>query len=398
MTPEAYSSRRWRGLLDVFWTAPLLSVPFAGLFGTIFGRGAQGYFQAYRIALVFALCVSLAIWGMKHFPPFGRIVNSGEMNAGTAVRISLMYTGAALLGSYAGSFLVNAFVMPGFMGTTRNLLLIGMFTLIFSAVFIGFSYAITYHKEAVEAARSEGELRLARRVQESFLLTEIPKRPGFDMHAINISSREVSGDFYDWVSEGEGRSLIAIADVSGKGFPAALLSSMLQAALRTQAGAIPRVPEIMGNLNRLVHRSGNFEQFATFFLARLDERSGILSFTNAGHNLPVLFRRDGSRELLSDGGLIVGMMEEPSYDEGTVRLEPGDRLVLYTDGITEAQNRQGAFFDEDRLYDLVESLPPELTSAEIAERILAGVRRFLDGQEAGDDMTLFVLRATVRTV
>jgi serine phosphatase RsbU (regulator of sigma subunit) len=381
-----------RSLIKVLWRTPLLAVPFAILFGTLFASGLSGYWLAYRIALVYALLISLATWAL-HFTPVTRWESGG---AADTVRITLAYTAAAFAGSYLATVLVGVWFFPPLIASVRFLILVGMFTLIFSAVFIGVSYAISFHRDAVSKARVDEEMKLARRVQESCLVYDIPPRPGFDIHAVNVSSREVSGDFYDWVSEGDGTFLLAIADVSGKGFAAALLSSMLQASLRTQAGSVPRVSEIMRNLNRLVHRNGGSSQFATLFLGRLDEKNGSLSFTNAGHNQPVLFRKGGGRELLSDGGLIVGITESPQYDEGLVRLEPGDRLVLYTDGITEAQNAAGDFFDEERLYQLVESIPPEVSARVAAEKILGGVNAFLEGQEAGDDMTLIVVRAVER--
>jgi sigma-B regulation protein RsbU (phosphoserine phosphatase) len=152
------------------------------------------------------------------------------------------------------------------------------------------------------------------------------------------------------------------------------------------------VAAILENINTLVYRSTSVHQFATFFLARLEEDTLRLDFSNAGHNHPVLFRRDGGRELLDRGGVVVGILEDARYEQDGRVLAPGDRLVLYTDGVTEAANPRGELFGEERLYALVDSLPVDLTSEQVTDRILQGVRTHLAGTDAGDDITLMVLR------
>jgi sigma-B regulation protein RsbU (phosphoserine phosphatase) len=212
------------------------------------------------------------------------------------------------------------------------------------------------------------------------------------VHAVNVSSKEVSGDFYDVVQGQGGSYLLAIADVAGKGVPAALLSSMLQASLRTQANSQESVAAILRNINTLVYRSTNVNQFATFFLARIDEATMRLTFSNAGHNFPVVFRRGGEQRMLERGGTVVGILEDAQFEEETLDLLPGDLAVLYTDGISEAANAEGELFGEERLYRLIVDLPRELNAREVTERILDGVREYLAGIEPGDDMTVMVLR------
>jgi sigma-B regulation protein RsbU (phosphoserine phosphatase) len=216
--------------------------------------------------------------------------------------------------------------------------------------------------------------------------------PRLEVHAVNVSSKEVSGDFYDVVPAGERAFLLAIADVAGKGVPAALLSSMLQASLRTQAHTHASVATILENINSLVYRSTAVNQFATFFLARIEEDAMRVTFSNAGHNFPILFRRDGSRVTLERGGTVVGILEAARFEEEAVELRPGDRVVLYTDGVNEAENEAGELYGDERLTALVAALPRELSAREVTERILEGVRDHLAGLEAGDDMTVLVLR------
>jgi sigma-B regulation protein RsbU (phosphoserine phosphatase) len=167
---------------------------------------------------------------------------------------------------------------------------------------------------------------------------------------------------------------------------------MLQASLRTQANTQPSVASILENINTLVYRSTAVNQFATFFLARVEEDTLRLTFSNAGHNFPVVFGKDGTRRMLERGGTVVGILESITFEEEAVTLVPGDRVVLYTDGINEAANEDGELYGEERLYALIASLPPELSAREITERLLEGVREFLDGMDAGDDMTVMVLR------
>jgi phosphoserine phosphatase RsbU/P len=247
-------------------------------------------------------------------------------------------------------------------------------------------------RDREQTARIEQELRLAQQIQRSFQMTEFPPLPRFDVHAVAIPSKEVGGDFYDLVPCGDGEFVVAIADVAGKGVPAALLSSMLQAALRTQAGSIRSVSEILRNINALVYRGTQVHQFATFFLARIHSRGLRVSFSNAGHNYPVILKRDGRQQTLERGGTVLGILEVIEFEEDEVTLSTGDRLVLYTDGLTEAEDPLGEMFGEERLYELLGTLPNHLSARETAERILEEYRRFLAGGDARDDTTLMVLR------
>jgi sigma-B regulation protein RsbU (phosphoserine phosphatase) len=298
----------------------------------------------------------------------------------------------AIAGSIIGALIVRATLVPAFLGSGRGVIIFLVFTLLFCALFMGLALASRFYRDSIERARAEGELNQARRIQRSFLITQFPTLPRLEVHALNLSSRQVSGDFYDVVPASDDAFLVAIADVAGKGVPAALLSSMLQASLRTQAHSIPSVAAIMGNINRMVYRSTTVQQFATFFLARVDERRMRLAFTNAGHNFPLVFRRGGERVTLERGGTVVGVLEDAAFDEGEMDLRAGDRVVMYTDGVSEAANAAGELFGEERLIALIDALPADLPARDVVDRILGGVRAFLDGVEAGDDITVMVLR------
>jgi sigma-B regulation protein RsbU (phosphoserine phosphatase) len=247
-------------------------------------------------------------------------------------------------------------------------------------------------RDREQVVRIEEEMRLARQIQRSFLLSEFPPTARFDVHALNIPSKEVGGGFYDLVPASDGVFLLAIADVAGKGVPAALLSSMLQASLRTQAASIGSVAEILRNINTLVYRATAVHQFATFFIARIEHDSMQMTFSNAGHNYPMVIRRGHEPVFLVRGGLVLGIQDGARYEEDRMRLDAGDLVVLFTDGISEAVSRAGEFYGETRLCDLVRSLPYGLSAREVSEQILVALREFLDGEEARDDMTLMVLR------
>lgn len=249
-------------------------------------------------------------------------------------------------------------------------------------------------RDRLQVARIEEEMNLARDIQRASLLSEFPAMPHCEMHALYLPSRHVGGDFYDVVRASDGSHLVAIADVSGKGMPAALLSAMLQASLRTQARSVTTLPEILRNINSLLYHSTGSHQFATFFLARVDGGRLTLSFSNAGHNWPVIVRRSGERVLLEKGGTILGILEGVDFEEAEVPLMPGDVMVLYTDGVSEATNAAGDLFGEDRLYALLERMPAGLSARDVAERLLDDVRTFLAGVDPQDDITLVVLRVT----
>ena len=246
-------------------------------------------------------------------------------------------------------------------------------------------------RDRLAVARMEEELHLAQKIQQTFLRTDFPPLPRCAVHAVNLPSRQVGGDYYDVVPCEDGSFLLAIADVAGKGVPAALLSSMLQAALRTQASGTTPVNAILRNVNALVYRSTAMQQFASFFLARVHEEGRRLTYCNAGHNWPVLLRANGDVLRLDQGGLLLGIMEDVVLEHATLALEPGDVLVLYTDGISEATNADGELFGELRVAEFVQALPRQLEARDIGERLLAEVELHLGSVEAQDDRTLVVL-------
>jgi serine phosphatase RsbU (regulator of sigma subunit)/anti-sigma regulatory factor (Ser/Thr protein kinase) len=249
------------------------------------------------------------------------------------------------------------------------------------------------YRDSLEKRVLEEELSVARRIQQQSLPKKLPQTPGFGLAALNAPSKFVGGDYYDTVELDSGRYLIAIADVAGKGVPAALLASMVQASIRTQALDRQPVGIIMGRLNRLVYEATPEDRFATCFLAEVSADGGRLSFSNAGHNYPILRSARGVCRSLDQGGIPLGIEPLHVYTGSETVLQPGDALLMYTDGITDARNRHGEDFGEERLMALVERLPERLSAEEIIRTVADEVSRFTDGAEQIDDITLVALKA-----
>jgi serine phosphatase RsbU (regulator of sigma subunit) len=258
-------------------------------------------------------------------------------------------------------------------------------------VAVGIRNASLY-KTALEKSLLEEDLAIARRIQESYLPETFPRWPCCDIHAANIPSRQVGGDYYDVIPAGSDRFFIAIADVSGKGVPASLLTAMLHASLHAYVVEGYGVAEVLTRVNRRVEESTSADQFITTFLALVDTTGRELRYSNAGHNPPLLLRSDGSCEWLTRGGLILGVHSEAEFEEVAVALHPGDRIVLYTDGITEARDAAGEEFGEERLVSLVRGLRPSVSAAEIVGAIQDAVARHEPAPESSDDRTVLVVK------
>jgi serine phosphatase RsbU (regulator of sigma subunit) len=248
-----------------------------------------------------------------------------------------------------------------------------------------------HHEERMATRLFEEEVATARRIQQQLLPETPPELPGWELSASNSPSRQVGGDYHDFLPLPNDRVGIAIADVSGKGVPAALLMSNLQAALRVRATAGHKVERVVCDVNREICRNTGQESFISFFLGDLDLEFGRLSYVNAGHNAPVLLRADGRVELLETGGLLLGVFPEATYERGEVELGPGDILAMYTDGVTEAWNDAGDMFSEERLFETLKMNAGQ-SVGELHGRILDDVRTFQAGRPPDDDLTLVLLK------
>ena len=251
-------------------------------------------------------------------------------------------------------------------------------------------------EEAILRAHLEGELETARKIQERLLPHEMPQFPGFEIAGTSIPSKQVGGDYFDFLDLGKGRLGIAIADVSGKGIPAALLMANLQASFHSQIMETKRVGDVATRINNMIVKSTDSNMFVTFFYGLLDRNQSIFTSTNAGHNPPVLWRVDKSIERLTEGGLVLGFLHDQKYAQQTTALNPGDILVLFTDGITEARApdkdmTEDKLFGEDRLIQVIKD-NASLPAREIQAAILQAVSAHTKNKPQDDDITLVIIK------
>lgn len=252
-------------------------------------------------------------------------------------------------------------------------------------------------KDALAKEALTLELATAREIQERLLPNSEPSLKGFEVTGASIPSREVGGDYFDFIIQDQDHVGIAIGDVSGKGMPAALLMSNLQASLHGQVIHPSSVSQVVGLVNDLLVASTDPHMFATFFYGQLDTAEGTFTSTNAGHNPPLILRTDGAMEYLKSGGLLLGMLPDQDYKQESVNLGPGDVVVLYTDGITEAvgpgidEDDVDAMFGEEALEEVVRA-SSHLPAVGIKEAILDAVSRHTEGVAQSDDITLVVIR------
>jgi len=233
------------------------------------------------------------------------------------------------------------------------------------------------------------EYEEAREIQQALMPKEIPQMPGLEISGSWRPARIVGGDYFDVFKFGASRLGLCIADVSGKGMPAALLMSNLQAVVKALAAENTSPKELVEKVNRLMSRNTTEAKFITLFYGLLDVDRKTLQYANAGHNAPVLTREDGVQVRLEQGGLIVGAFQESVYDQGEIDLRPGDRLVMFTDGLSEAVDRDGEEFGEERLAEASRS--NRQLSAEALHRCLLDRVTDFCGGEFEDDATVLVV-------
>ena len=251
---------------------------------------------------------------------------------------------------------------------------------------------VMLHENLIEKQRLETQLEVARQVQLALLPARDPQIDGFEISAYNFPTEEVSGDYYDWVRIYDDQIGMVIADVSGKGMPAALLMAFLRASLRaaTHIGYAPAVS--MSKVNYLLWESIERNQFVTAFYGIFDATNRTLAYSNAGHNPALVMEVDGSARFEERGGVPLGMFRDTRYYEYYLTIESGQMLVLYTDGLTEARSATEEEYGRDRLVESVRKCR-DLSAREMIDYIHRDLITWTDGQGADDDVTIFIIKA-----
>ncbi|MCI0330498.1 MAG: SpoIIE family protein phosphatase [candidate division Zixibacteria bacterium] len=254
-------------------------------------------------------------------------------------------------------------------------------------------HKVELQKAADRAERLSGDMEEARRIQESLFPKKLPATSGWEFAGLCRPARSVGGDYYDIFEVAPGKVLFALGDVSGKGLGPSLLMSSVHTAIRTRAASAWGEPlKLITELNRHLLASTPPETFVTLFLGVLDLSSGRLLYVNCAHPPPILMRSESWEPArLTEGGLILGILEGHEYRQGDYRINPGDVLVLFSDGVTEAANRQDEMFEEKGLLSLLDKVRG-LEAGAVLERTLAAVDGFAAQAEQADDISLVVIR------
>ncbi len=266
-----------------------------------------------------------------------------------------------------------------------------MLTMFTSLAASAIDFSMLYER-SMNQRRAESELELARKVVEGLLPGQFPEIEGFDFYGMTIPVREVGGDYFDFMDSITERTGIMVADVSGKGLAAALIMVTFRAYIHATIINELAMRSVMARVNRLIFQTTNGERFITTFYGLIDPESRRLLYINAGHNPPLLVRADGTSQLLEHSGFPLGIFEEARYSESVINFRPGDILLLYTDGVTEACSECEEIFSIERLEKVIREAS-DLSAKEICEAITDAVNQYAanyGGPE--DDLTVAVIK------
>ena len=248
-------------------------------------------------------------------------------------------------------------------------------------------------EEQLEALNHD--LDMAARIQQKILHQEFPVFPDddrFDIFANMIAAKHVGGDFYDFFKFDDDRMVFFIGDVAGKGMPAAIYMAVCRTMLKAIGSEVADPAECIEKVNNMLIPESDISTFVTVFYGVLDLKTGELSYCNGGHNLPYIQTKDGEvKELDNVGGLLLGKFEGAPYDMTTVQLNPGDTVVTFTDGVTEAEDERDGFFDEERLISYLEKHPAKSLEL-LVKGIFLEVMKFTGAAEQSDDITVLTVR------
>jgi len=247
------------------------------------------------------------------------------------------------------------------------------------------------HQEAIVKERIEQEIDVAASIQQKVIPQELPEIPGYDVAGVNIPSREVGGDYYDFIDLGDDRFALVMADVAGKGIAASLLVNTLNASLYAYLDNKTPLVEMTDKLNKIIYNASPPDKFITYFISVLDAKTGELDIVNAGHNPILLLKDDNTIHKIEAGGIGLGMFDMGiPYEGEKLTLKPGERLFLFTDGIPEAMNESEEEYSDERMEEFF-SKNKTTTAQEYVDKIVSDVKTFAGSAEQSDDITLLYL-------
>ena len=264
---------------------------------------------------------------------------------------------------------------------------VGTFPLLLSLLLVNLLMLL----EVADRLTLKGELEIAREIQLAMLPRGTFSTADVEIFGITRPANTVGGDFYDVLPLPDGRVILAVGDVSGKGSPAALLMALLLAVLRTLVDERLDPAPLVERLNVQICRHSPSSRFITFFYAVYDPKTGELTYVNAGQNPPIVRRHDGSSDRLTATGVALGMFEGSTFKAETTRVAPGDLVVLYSDGITEAEDPSGRPLEEAGLEEILSTHPSD-SPAELGVKVLAAVEAYANRSRFGDDLTILLLK------
>jgi sigma-B regulation protein RsbU (phosphoserine phosphatase) len=266
---------------------------------------------------------------------------------------------------------------------------VNMFSIDFNSLFGGGLLVVLILLELKDKLLAHDELEAGRKIQESLMPEQQPQVHGWKLWLFTRSANEVCGDLIDFMKMENGRFSVSMADVAGKGLHAALITAKLQATIRALSGEIESLPDLIGRINSIVHRDSPSHIFSSLFYTECSEHHGTLRFVNAGH-FPALILRGAAIEECAKGDAALGLSGSMKFSEQTATLQPGDRFVLYSDGLTEARNEQGDFFGKDRFTSILtrtNGMPEQIGFA-----VLREIDRFTGTASPSDDLSLIIVQ------
>ena len=387
MSPTRTNPRA--ALLRLVLRPLLFGIPFALFFTFMQGGSIRTLPAYYLVTLLFSFTI-VAMVELNRAFVVPRILPP-DRAPGHPLEIA-SFALAAILGSVIAGTILNLTVAPGMFGSTRQVITFLIFSVIFTAFFMALVYAVRWKALLVErvekTAREAQELRIAAEIQQALLPPRRRSGSSYEAAGASLPCRTIGGDFFEYFDFTSGRMGFALGDVAGKGPPAAILAAMVQGILATHADEGPAAT--LNRVNEALCRRAIEGRFATMAYVVLDP-GGMLTSCSAGHNPAVLLRANGSMERPDRGGLVLGAFVTARYEEEAIALETGDTLVLFSDGVTDAENPAGDQYGEERLLEALAG-SDRRSPDEILDRVLASVRAFAAEQPPADDVTVLVIR------